>query len=83
MPLSFAAWEAEKKQAWSRFTMSSPSVASTREFAPVCEKTAMTVFRSRPREAARPRPSARPAVLMFMTMFTSAFTCAAWPAVPM
>ena len=36
-----------------------------------------------PERVPKPRPSARPAVLMFMTMLTSALTCAAWPAGPM
>src|SRR5438270_1396841 len=39
MPLSLAACAAEKKAAWSRFCMSSPSVSSTREFAPAWTKT--------------------------------------------
>ncbi len=82
MPLSFAACAAEKKQLCSRFCMSSPSVSSTREFAPVCEKTARSILRSRPSAAPRARPSARPAVLIFITMFTSAFTLAASPALP-
>src|SRR5436305_11171203 len=56
MPLSLPACAAEKKQLCSRFCMSSPSVSSTREFAPVCEKTSRTVVRSRPRAA--PEPSA-------------------------
>ena len=64
----------------SRFCMSSPSVWSTREFAPVCEKTSRNIVRSRPSAAPSPRPSASPAVLMFITMLTSAFTWAALPA---
>src|SRR5207247_6492313 len=41
IPESFAACAAEKKQECSRFTMSSPSVTSTRELAPVWEKTSI------------------------------------------
>ena len=55
MPLSLAACAAEKKQLCSRFCMSSPSVSSTREFAPVCEKTSRSIVRSRPSAA----PSAK------------------------
>ncbi len=43
IPLSFAACAAEKKQLCSRFCMSSPSVSSTREAAPVCEKTFLNI----------------------------------------
>src|SRR6266403_3832696 len=82
IPLSLAACAAEKKQLCSRFCMSSPSVSRTREFAPVCEKTSRNNLRSRPSAAPRPRPSARPAVLMFITMLTSAFTLPASPAFP-
>src|SRR5439155_6303366 len=46
MPESLAAWAAEKKQECSRFCMSSPSVCSTREFAPVCEKIPISGLRS-------------------------------------
>src|SRR5665213_3628279 len=76
MPESLAACAAEKKQVWSLFCMSSPRVCSTRELAPVCEKTSRNRGRSKPSAAPKPRPSARPAVLMFMTMLTSALTCA-------
>ena len=80
MPLSLAACAAEKKQLCSRFCISSPSVSSTREAAPVCEKTFAT-FPDPDRAQRRvPSPSANPAVLMFITMLTSAFTFAASPA---
>src|ERR1035437_5884589 len=82
MPESLAAWAAEKKQAWSRFCISSPSVLSTCELAPVWERTSRNIVRSSPRASPSARPSARPAVLMFMTMLTSALTWAAWPAGP-
>src|ERR1019366_9769506 len=49
MPESLAAWAAEKKQAWSRFCMSSPSVLSTCELAPVWERTSRNIDRSSPR----------------------------------
>src|SRR5437870_5249673 len=83
MPLSLAACAAEKKQVCSRFCMSSPSVSSTRDAAPVCEKTFLNISRSRPSAAPSASPSASPAVLMFITMLTSAFTFAASPALPM
>src|SRR5437870_9169634 len=83
MPLSFAACAAEKKQLCSRFCMSSPSVSSTREFAPVCEKTSRSIVKSSPSAAPSASPSAKPAVLIFITMLTSAFTLAASPAFPM
>src|SRR5207245_9987732 len=83
IPLSFAACAAEKKQVCSRFCISSPSVSRTREAAPVCEKTFLNISRSRPSAAPSPRPSARPAGLIFITMLTSAFTFAASPALPM
>ena len=54
IPLSLAACAAEKKQLCSRFCMSSPSVSSTREFAPVCEKTSRNIVRSRPERGAEP-----------------------------
>src|ERR1043166_8745241 len=82
IPLSLAACAAEKKQLCSRFCMSSPSVSSTREFAPVWEKTSRSIVRSRPSAAPSASPSARPAVLMFITILTSAFTLAASPALP-
>src|SRR5437667_2410760 len=63
--------------------ISSPSVSNTREFAPVCENTSRSIVKSKPSAAPRPSPSARPAVLMFITMLTSAFTFAASPALPM
>ena len=58
------------------------SVSSTREFAPVWEKTSRNIVRSRPAAAPRPRPSASRAVLMFITILTSAFTLPASPALP-
>src|ERR1043166_4439980 len=82
IPLSFAACAAEKKQLCSRFCMSSPSVSSTREFAPVCEKTSRSIVRSMPNAAPSASPSANAAVLIFITMLTSAFTLAASPALP-
>ena len=74
IPESFAACEAEKKVECSRSSMSGPSVSSTLELAPVCEKTSFTIFKSSPRASANPNPSASPAVLMFITMFTSALS---------
>ena len=50
--------------------------------APVWEKTSRTMARSSPSAAARPSPSASPAVLMFITILTSAFSFAACPARP-
>src|SRR5947208_1033253 len=82
IPLSLAACAVEKKQLCSRFSMSSPSVCKTREAAPVSEKTSRNIARSRPSASPRPRPSAKPAVLIFITMLTSAFTFAASPAFP-
>src|SRR5947208_15480060 len=70
MPLSFAACAAEKKQLCSRFCISSPSVSSTRAFAPVCEKTFLNISKSSPSAAPSASPSAKPAVLMFITMLT-------------
>lgn len=62
--------------------MSSLSVSRTRLLAPVWAKISVIMLRSSPSAFARPRPSARAAVLMFMTMFTSAFTWAALPISP-
>ncbi len=62
--------------------MSSASVSKTREFAPVWEKISQSIFRSSPSASAMPKPSAKAAVLMFMTMFTRALTWAARPASP-
>ena len=50
---------------------------NTPERAPVCENTARNVVRSRPGADPRARPSASAAVLLFITMLTSAFTAAA------
>src|SRR5437764_3247159 len=83
IPLSLAACAAEKKQLCSRFCISSPSVSSTREAAPVWEKTSLNISKSRSSAAPRASPSASPAVLMFITMLTSAFTFAASPALPL
>src|ERR1044072_2698957 len=80
IPLSLAACAAEKKQLCSRFCISSPSVSSTRDAAPVCEKTFLNVSKSRPSAAPSANPSANAAVLMLITMLTSAFTFAASPA---
>jgi len=46
------------------------------------KKSPRTIARSRPSASASPSPSARPAVLMFITIFTSALTSAALPAEP-
>ena len=60
-----------------------PAAAPARDAAPVWEKTSRSIVRSSPSESPRPNPSANPAVLMFITILTSAFTCAAWPVLPM
>lgn len=65
-----------EKAVWSRFCMSSRSVSSTREFAPVCENASRNIVRSRRSAEPNPRLSARPAVLKFITMFTNGFTLA-------
>src|SRR5213595_2270637 len=44
--------------------MSSPSVCRTREAAPVWAKTSRNIVRSRPSASPKPRPSAKPAVVM-------------------
>src|SRR5256885_3075604 len=54
-----------EKQLCSLFCIFSPSFSSTREFAPVWEKTSRNIVRSRPRAALRPRPFASAAVLTF------------------
>jgi hypothetical protein len=73
MPESLARAQRRKKQEWSRFCMSSPSVTSTREFGAGLRKDfAQHGEVEAQRLAQSPIPSARPAVLMFITMLTSA-----------
>src|SRR5436853_496730 len=48
-----------------------------------CVTTSRNIFKSSPSASPRPSPSANPAVLIFITMLTSAFTLAASPALPM
>jgi hypothetical protein len=60
-----------KKQLCSRFCMSSPSVSSTREFAPVCEKTSRTLLQPRPlTTAVRPKRSATKCTVTFLRAVT-------------
>jgi hypothetical protein len=51
--------------------MSSPSVASTRELAPVWLNTSMIVFKSSPSAAPSPSPSASPASEVAACQFMS------------
>ena len=53
---SFAACAAEKYTSCSRFCMSSPSVSSTRELAPVCANTSRSIVEVEPQRIAKPKP---------------------------